>query len=89
MDEVDFSAMVVQGARVFKSGNSLAVRIPSAIARYFELADGAALEIAAGNGMIYLRKTPEKTLDELIDEITPDNVYPDLFPGPPAGVERW
>ncbi len=81
--------MVVQNARVFKSGNSLAVRLPRAIARHFELEDGTALEIAAGNDVIYLRKIAEKTLDELIDEITPDNIYPELFPGPPVGVEIW
>jgi antitoxin MazE len=89
MDKPDFSAMVVQDARVFKSGNSLAVRLPRGIARHFDLKDGTALEIAAGNDVIILRKTPEKTLDELIDEITPENIYPELFPGPMVGVEIW
>ena len=75
-------------ARVFKSGNSLAVRIPSAIARHCELEDGVTLEIAAGDGLIYLRRVQAKTLDELIDDITPENVVPELFPGPFAGNER-
>jgi antitoxin component of MazEF toxin-antitoxin module len=89
MYKPDFSAMVAHDARVFKSGNSLAVRIPSAIARYCELEDGVTLEIAAGEGMIFLRRVPEKSLDELIDEITTENVVPDLFPGPMIGGERW
>jgi antitoxin component of MazEF toxin-antitoxin module len=89
MYKPDFSAMVAHDAKVFKSGNSLAVRIPSAIARYCELEDGVTLEIAAGEGLIYLRRAPEKTLDELIDEITPDNVVPYLLPGPLVGKERW
>jgi antitoxin MazE len=89
MYKVDFSALVAQDARVFRSGNSLAVRIPKAIANYCGLEDGTSLEIAAENGMIYLRKPPSKTLDELIDAITPENVHPELFDGPPAGVEGW
>jgi antitoxin MazE len=89
MNKPDFSALVVQAARVFKSGNSLAVRIPNAIAKYCELEDGASLEIAAENGTIYLRKAPSKTLEELIEAINPDNVHPELFDGPPVGAERW
>jgi antitoxin MazE len=89
MNKPDFSALAVQDARVFKSGNSLAVRIPNAIAKYCDLNDGASLEIAAEDGMIYLRKAPSKTLDELIEAITPDNVHPEIFDGSPAGAERW
>ena len=89
MDKPDFSALVAQDARVFRSGNSLAVRIPKAIAKYCQLEDGAALEIGAKSGIIYLRKAPLKTLDELIDAITPENVHPELFDGPPVGAERW
>ena len=89
MDKPDFSALVVQDARVFRSGNSLAVRIPSAMAKYCQLEDGTSLEIATQHGMMYLRKAPLKTLDELIDAITPENVHSELFDGPPAGAERW
>jgi antitoxin MazE len=89
MHKPDFSALVAQDARVFRSGNSLAVRIPKAIAKYCELEDGTSLEIAAEHGMIYLRKAPLKTLDELIDAITPENAYPELFDGQPVGAENW
>lgn len=47
------------------------------------------MEIAAENGLIYLRKAPSRTLEELIDAITPENVHPELFDGPPVGAERW
>jgi antitoxin component of MazEF toxin-antitoxin module len=89
MNRPDFSALAAHDARVFKSGNSLAVRIPSVIAKYCQLEEGAALEVAAEDGMIYLRKVPSKTLEELVDAISPDDVYPELFDGPPAGAERW
>jgi antitoxin MazE len=89
MNKAEFSALAIQSARVFKSGNSLAVRIPNAIAKYCELDDGASLEIAAEDGMIFLRKAPSKTLDELIEAITPDNAHPEIFDGSPVGAERW
>jgi antitoxin MazE len=88
MNKPDFSALVAQDARVFKSGNSLAVRIPNAIAKFCQLEDGALLEIAADSELIYLRRTPSKTLDQLLDAITPENVHPEIFSGPPVGAER-
>jgi antitoxin MazE len=87
MNKPDFSALVAHDARVFKSGNSLAIRIPNAIAKFCELEDGTTLEIAAGQGLIYLRKVPSKSLEELIDAITPENVHPETFWGPPVGRE--
>jgi antitoxin MazE len=87
MNKPNFSALVVQGARVFKSGNSLAVRLPRAIAAACGLEDGSALEIAAENGVIYLQAPPVKTLAELIDAITPENVHPEIGAGPPVGAE--
>jgi len=88
MDRPDFDALAVQDARVFKSGNSLAVRIPNAIAKSCQLEDGSTLEIAVERKLIYLRKAPSKSLDELLDAITPDNVHPEIFDGPPVGAER-
>jgi antitoxin MazE len=89
MHEPDFSALVAHEARVFKSGHSLAVRIPAAIAKFCRLADGASLEVAAEQGLIYLRKVPSKSLDELLDAITPANIHVEVFDGPPVGVEGW
>jgi antitoxin component of MazEF toxin-antitoxin module len=49
---VDFSALVIQDTRVFKAGNSLAIRIPSAIAKRIALEDGTPVEMAVDDGMI-------------------------------------
>ncbi len=87
MNRPDFSALIAQDARVFKSGNSLAIRLPASIAKSCELEDGSNLEIAAENGLIYLRKVPSKSLAELIAAITPENVHPPIEYGPPVGRE--
>jgi len=53
---VDFSALVVSRARVFKAGNSLAILIPHAIADRMSLSDGASVEVAEGDGILHVRK---------------------------------
>lgn len=84
----DFDALVVQDARVFKAGNSLAIRIPSAIAKRIALEDGASVEMAVDRGMIYVRKAPSRALVDLIERITPENVHAPLF-DELTGIERW
>lgn len=84
----DFDALVMQDTRVFKAGNSLAIRIPSAIAKRIALEDGATVEMAVEHGMIYVRKAPSRALVDLIERITPQNVHEPLF-DEPTGAERW
>jgi antitoxin component of MazEF toxin-antitoxin module len=84
----DFQPLAVQDARVFKAGNSLAVRIPSAIAKFCELEDGAAVEMGTGHGMIFIRKAPSRDLQALVDRITPENIHA-LELDELIGAERW
>jgi antitoxin MazE len=85
---VDFSALVVYDARVYKAGNSLAIRIPSTIAKRIALEDGVAVEMAADEGMLYIRKAPSRVLTDLIERITPENTHGALF-DESVGAERW
>jgi antitoxin MazE len=85
---VDFSALVIQDTRVFKAGNSLAIRIPSAIAKRIALEDGTPVEMAVDDGMIYVRKAPSRVLTDLIARITPENSHGALF-DEAVGAERW
>jgi len=84
----DFDALVMQDARVFKAGNSLAIRIPSAIAKRIALEDGAVVEMAVDHGMIYVRKAPSRVLVDLIERITPQNTHEPAF-DESIGTERW
>ncbi len=83
-----FDAFVMQDTRVFKAGNSLAIRIPSAIAKRISLEDGAAVEMAVGQGMIYVRKAPSRLLADLIEAITPENLHAPIL-DELIGNERW
>lgn len=62
--------------RVRKWGNSLAVRITADLAKDLNLSDGVEVEIAPVNGGLLLRKRKrEYTLDELLAQITPENIH--------------
>jgi antitoxin MazE len=66
--------------RVSKWGNSLAVRIPQAIVRKAQLADGDRLSLdLADDGSMVLRPMRRKySLDQLVSGITPQNRHGEI-----------
>jgi antitoxin component of MazEF toxin-antitoxin module len=84
----NFDSLILQDGRVFKAGNSLAIRIPSAIAKHCDLEDGAPVQIAADDGMMYIRKAPASDLAALLNRISPENVHRAEF-DELSSSERW
>jgi antitoxin MazE len=76
---------------VSKWGNSLAVRIPQAIARKARLSEGDCLALALNrDGSIVLRSTRQKyELSELVAGITSKNRHRETHWGGPKGKESW
>jgi len=76
---------------VSKWGNSLAVRIPLAMARQASIGEGDCVELALdGDGGIVLRPTRRRyELSELVARITPKNRHRETDWGPPQGEESW
>jgi antitoxin MazE len=76
-------------AHVLKWGNSLAVRIPKAIAEGARFHVGDALEIAIGSdGVVQLHRVGKVlTLAQMVDRITPENRYAEVSSGPEIGRE--
>ena len=78
-----------------KRGNSLAVRIPKAIADAIKASDGKRAELKVENGALVLRplvKSAGKsryTLDELLSGMTRDDVPQEVNWGPRRGNEAW
>ena len=78
-----------------KWGNSLAVRIPKALADTIKVSDGKRAEIKIENGALVLRpivkpaRKPTYTLDELLSGMTRDNVPQEVDWGPRRGSEVW
>jgi len=74
-----------------KWGNSMAVRIPKAIAEAARLRLGDHLEMAVeDSGTLRIRKKKGKPkLSQLISGITPENLHRENDWGAPAGRELW
>ena len=78
-----------------KWGNSLAVRIPKALANAIAASEGKCAEMTVENGKLILRPIvksggkPRYTLDELLRGMTRDNVPQEVDWGPRRGNEAW
>ena len=77
--------------QVSKWGNSLAVRIPRAIAKEARLVEGDRLTLnLATDGSIVLRSARRKyELGQLVSRITTKNRHSETDWGPPVGQEAW
>ena len=76
---------------VFKSGNSLAIRIPAMIAEKIRITQGSELDLMV-NDNLTIELVPRKkrpTLEELVSRITPDNRHAEIDFGGPEGNEVW
>jgi antitoxin MazE len=76
---------------VSKWGNSLAVRIPQAIAKEARLNEGDCLAMNLDrDGAIVLRSARRRyELSELVSRITPRNRHGETDWGKPRGKESW
>lgn len=78
-------------AQLAKWGNSLAVRIPKNVAEEAKLREGDYLVLEVEEeGFVAVRAVERpKTLDDLIAQITPDNLHREQEWGNPVGAEIW
>lgn len=76
-------------AKVQKWGNSLALRIPKALAEESHLSQGCTVNIrlAKGNLVIEPQIVPHYRLEDLLKKITKDNIHSAIDTGPPLGKE--
>ena len=79
-------------AQVVRWGNSLALRIPSAIAKTLEFEEGASVSLTLDKGRLVISpvtKTPVYDIGELARAITDDNNYSEIDFGRRVGSETW
>lgn len=73
---------------VAKLGKRLAIRIPKPVAEQLGIHEGSAAEIVpSGVRMIVRREIAN--LDDLLAQITEDNLHAEQDTGPPRGNEQW
>ena len=78
--------------RVAKWGNSLAVRIPAALAREIAAEKGQEVVVDVDNGRLVitpLPKRPAYSLDDILKGFDENEPEREAEWGPPVGVEVW
>lgn len=77
-------------AQIAKWGNSLAVRIPKAVAERARLREGERLEMSVNeDGAVVLRPArPNYRLEDLLAGVTDENLQSETEWGQPVGRER-
>lgn len=77
--------------KIQKWGNSLAVRIPKAIASGKNLSDGSVVEMKLTGGGLLLKpvRPTSYKLEDLLAGVTKENLHGEVDMGPPVGREIW
>ncbi len=77
--------------RVQLWGNSLAMRIPKSFAIEVGLVDNTLVDIRLVDGQLIVKPIiqPEFTLEQLLTEVTEDNLHDEINTGPAMGNEAW
>lgn len=71
-----------------KWGNSLALRIPQAVAKQIQVQAGDAVTLRVGTGGLTVKPAPKRlSLDDLLARVTPENLHPETDWGADVGRE--
>jgi len=77
-------------ATVQKWGNSLALRLPKAVAQQVELSEGDSVELQVNKNTLVVRPARRQyRLADLMKKITKHNRHDETEWGPPVGKEIW
>lgn len=74
--------------QVQKWGNSLGIRIPKAIAVQAGIEEGTMIEFHIEGEQIIIKRK-QKKLNDLLSQITPENVHKEVSTGDSVGDEVW
>jgi antitoxin MazE len=74
-----------------KWGNSLALRIPKAVARDVPLKNGSTVNLAVRGGKMIVEPAPAPKyhLDDLLKGVSKKNIHRSVDTGPATGQEVW
>ena len=78
-------------AKAQKWGNSLAVRLPKAIAEECGIEADTSIEIVREDNLIIIKPVRKAglSLDNLLAGVTPENLHAEVATGQPVGREVW
>ncbi len=75
--------------KIQKWGNSLALRIPKSFAEEIHVGPGSTVDLSINDGTLVVRPvdTPRYRLEDLLDQITAENLHEEISTGSPVGRE--
>lgn len=77
-------------ARIQKWGNSLAIRIPKPFALEVGLEQNSLVAVSISEGKLVLELVkPVYSLEELLAQVTQDNLHQEIETGSAMGSEAW
>ena len=78
-------------ATIQKWGNSLALRIPKAVARDTHLENGSVVSLAVRQGKVVIEPAQKGKyrLDDLLKGVSKKNLHKSVNTGPAVGREAW
>ena len=78
-------------ATIQKWGNSLALRIPKAVARDTRLGNGSVVNLTVEEGKVVIEpvRKVKYSLEELLKGVSKKNIHPSVDTGPAVGREVW
>ena len=77
--------------RIQKWGNSLGLRIPKSLAEGAHVREGSTVYLALERGRLIVEPAVEETykLEDLLAQVTEENIHVEIQTGPPVGKEAW
>ena len=76
--------------KIVRWGNSLGLRVPKVLAEGLGVQDGSAVEVSLARGQLIVRPAPAIfELDDLLAEVTKENLHAEVATGEPVGSENW
>ena len=75
-------------SRIARWGTSLAVRIPKPIAEQWGAQEGSSIEMTSQGDEVVMRKKAYD-LDDMLDQVTEENLHPETDTGQAQGNEAW
>jgi antitoxin MazE len=86
---VDTTGGFTLTARVQKWGNSLALRLPKALADELRLEQGSAVELRVVDGKLIVEphRPPQYRLEDLLKKVSKRNLHAEIKTGRPVGKE--
>jgi antitoxin MazE len=76
-------------AMVAKRGGELILQIPERVAKALHLEEGTEVELARLGRSLLVTPGTVPTLEDLLEQVTEDNLHGEIETGPPVGREIW